>query len=362
VARALSAICISALVLAGCAGGDGDDRARIRGEVATVYVSAPRHGVSAADGAAVLAGARRALSERGGRAGELRIRMREVSATEDAGRAWDPAHVAANAERAAGDPDAIAYLGELDHGATAISLPVTNEAGVLQVSPGDGLTSLTQRVPGRPRAGPERHYPSGVRSFVRLGPTDLLEAEAIVARLMSAGANRIALVSDGGIYGGELAAQVASRARRAGLDPVASEQYGGEPDTIPDLARELAEAGPDAVIHTALRSPATVPLLTALADALPEAQMYATSGILAGGNIVIPAGLAGLGAFGPALSPEEGGYEAMRLVLDAVREGGRDRERVIGAALRLARERRDDRIALYRPDRGGRLQQVEITR
>jgi hypothetical protein len=179
---------------------------------------------------------------------------------------------------------------------------------------------------------------------------------------MSAGANRIALVSDGGIYGGELAAQVASRARRAGLDPVASEQYGGEPDTIPDLARELAEAGPDAVIHTALRSPATVPLLTALADALPEAQMYATSGILAGGNIVIPAGLAGLAAFGPALSPEEGGYEAMRLVLDAVREGGRDRERVIGAALRLARERRDDRIALYRPDRGGRLQRVEITR
>jgi branched-chain amino acid transport system substrate-binding protein len=55
--------------------------------------------------------------------------------------------VAANAKRAADDPTAMAYLGELDYGATAVSLPITNNAGVLQVSPGDGLTSLTERAP-----------------------------------------------------------------------------------------------------------------------------------------------------------------------------------------------------------------------
>ena len=71
-----------------------------------------------------------------------------------------------------------------------MSLPITNDAGLLQVSPGDGLTSLTQQPPGRPRAGPERHYPSGRRSFVRIGPTDLLEAEALVERARAAGAER----------------------------------------------------------------------------------------------------------------------------------------------------------------------------
>jgi ABC-type branched-subunit amino acid transport system substrate-binding protein len=61
--------------------------------------------------------------------------------------------VSANAKRAAEDPKAIAYLGELAYGASAISVPVTNDAQLLQVSPTDTLTSLTQSPIGRPRAG-----------------------------------------------------------------------------------------------------------------------------------------------------------------------------------------------------------------
>src|SRR5690349_14637381 len=75
---------------------------------------------------------------------------------------WDPSTVEANAKRAAADPDAIAYIGELDEGASAISVPVTNDAGILQVSPFDGLTSLTRDEPGTPLTnGPARYYPSG---------------------------------------------------------------------------------------------------------------------------------------------------------------------------------------------------------
>ena len=66
--------------------------------------------------------------------------------TDDRDHAWNPGLVAANANRAADDPTAIAYLGELDYGATAVSLPITNHAGLLQVSPGDGLTSLRDRA------------------------------------------------------------------------------------------------------------------------------------------------------------------------------------------------------------------------
>ena len=138
-----------------------------------------------------------------------------------------------NADAAADDPSAIAYLGELDYGASAVSLPITNDAGLLQVSPGDGLTSLTQRPPGRPRAGPERYYPSGRRSFVRIGPTDLQEADYLLERASAAGATRIAVVFDRDIYGRELAAQIVARARRAGLEPVASEEYRDQPERSP---------------------------------------------------------------------------------------------------------------------------------
>ena len=42
---------------------------------------------------------------------------------------------AGNAKTAAQDPSTIAYLGDLDSGATAVSLPLINAAGILQVSP-----------------------------------------------------------------------------------------------------------------------------------------------------------------------------------------------------------------------------------
>ena len=358
---ALLAAC--ALALSGCLGdGGGDEPTRIEGDTATVYSSAPRHGASAAAASAVVEGERRALDEAGGRAGGLRIRFRELPATDDEPEhPWDPALVSENADAAADDPSAIAYLGELDYGASAVSLPITNDAGLLQVSPGDGLTSLTQRPPGRPRAGPERYYPSGSRSFVRIGPTDLQEADHLLERASAAGAERIAVVFDRDIYGRELAAQIIVRARRVGLDPVASEEYRDQPDEIPDLVRRLAEAHPDAVIHAGVAGPGTARLLAEIDAQLATAPMFATSGILAGEqSLALPTER--IEAVGPAISPERAGYEAMRLVLDAVEEGRRDRRLVIAAARRLASRVADPRLAVYRPGPDGRLERVGVAR
>jgi branched-chain amino acid transport system substrate-binding protein len=346
---------VTSLALAGCFG-DAESR-RISGNRATVYVSEPRHGSSAVAAAQVLAGARRALAERRQRAGALRIRLRVLPATEDAERPWDPGLVAENAGRAADDPRAIAYLGELDYGASAVSLPITNDAGLLQVSPGDGLTSLTQRAPGRPRDGPERYYPLERRSFVRIGPTDLREAEALVARLRAAGAARFAIVFDREIYGRELSGQVVERARRAGLRPVATEEYQGDPEQAPDIARALAERRPEAIVLLGVAGRATAPLLRAIGDALPGVPLLAASGMLADPELALPAGLS-VEAVGPTLAPERAGYRAMRLVLDAVEEGGRDRRRVIAAARRQGRRMATGELALYRQGADGRFERV----
>jgi branched-chain amino acid transport system substrate-binding protein len=355
--------CGCALALPGCLGSDGaDEPVRVKGDTATVYSSAPRHGASAPVASAVMAGERRALADAGGRAGGLRIRLRALPATdEEPDHPWDPDLVNENADRAAGDPTAIAYLGELDYGATAVSLPITNDAGLLQVSPGDGLTSLTRRPPGRPRAGPERYYPSDERTFMRVGPTDLEEADYLIERVRAAGARRIAVVFGADIYGRELVGQIFARARRDGLEPVEAEEYRGQLDEIPDITEKLADARPDAVIHAAVAGRGTGRLLREIDARLPAVPLFATSGILAGRTgLAIPAGPARIVAVGPAMSPERAGYDAMRLVLDAVDEGQRDRRHVIAAARRLAPRIADRGLALYRPRADGRFERVEL--
>ena len=60
---------------------------------------------------------------------------------------WDPVAVGRNARRAAQDSSAAAYIGELDSQPTRASMPITNDAGIVQISPGASGVDLTQ--PGR---------------------------------------------------------------------------------------------------------------------------------------------------------------------------------------------------------------------
>jgi hypothetical protein len=100
-------------------------------------------------------------------------------------------------------------------------------------------------------------------------------------------------------------------------------------------------------------------MLAALATQLPGVPLYATSGILARPPTApVPAAPERVEALGPAVSPQRAGYEAMRLVLDAIEAGGRDRRRVIEAGLRLGRRAESERFQLYRLGADGLFERV----
>jgi branched-chain amino acid transport system substrate-binding protein len=141
----------------------------------TVYVSLPLTGPRGLDGRDAAAGARLALEEAGGKAGATEVRARFL---DDArGRPWDPVAVGENARRAVQDSSAAAYLGELDSEPTRASVPITNDAGLVQVSPGAGAVDLTGPAAGYPDS-PDRYRPSGRATFARTVPSDALVAEA----------------------------------------------------------------------------------------------------------------------------------------------------------------------------------------
>ena len=156
----------------------------------SVYVSMPLTGPRGPEGRDAADGARLALGEAGGRAGDLEVRAEYL---DDArGRPWDPAAVGENARRAVQDSTTTAYIGELDSQPTRASLPITNQAGIAQVSPGAGGVDLTRPAESYPDS-PDRYRPSGDPSFARVIPDDASQAAAVATLARELGLERVAL-------------------------------------------------------------------------------------------------------------------------------------------------------------------------
>lgn len=317
--------------IAGCGGDDAPETTRVAGDTLTVYASLPAHGETAAAGAEAEAGMRKALADARRQAARRTVRLVVLPSTRPGDRNWDPGTVEANAERAAEDPTTIAYLGELDQGASAVSLPVTNSAGILQVSPADGLTSLTRTPPGRPRAGPERYYPDRGWTFARLVPPDREAAEAIVAEIQKQDPRSLVVLHGERIADRELESMVLARLGIAPRQEVTRITVrDGEPDQVPGLLEEVTAARPDAIVLAAAGGPDAAALLAALARRFPDVPLWGAPQLLRdGGYASVPeSACAYTGVQGNARSL---GYDAMRLVLEATDAAGPDRLRVVRA-------------------------------
>jgi branched-chain amino acid transport system substrate-binding protein len=134
-ALVLSALALGAI---GCGGGGVSPDATL-----SIYVSAPLSGAQAAAGKRMCAEARRELARRGGRAGEVRLR---VICLDDAGGAphWRLAAVGADARRAVEDSSTVAYIGELEPAATRFSQPIVEAAGIGQVPGPSGQVAMAR--------------------------------------------------------------------------------------------------------------------------------------------------------------------------------------------------------------------------
>jgi branched-chain amino acid transport system substrate-binding protein len=357
VRRATLLLSIAALTgpVAGC--GDGSDEpTRVSGDRLTVYASLPAHGDDARAGADAELGMRRALADADGRAAGRRVRLTVLPANRPEDASWDPGTIEANAERAADDPTTIAYIGELDQGASAVSLPVTNRRNIFQVSPADGLTSLTRRPPGRPRAGPERYYPDGQMTFVRLVPPDLEAARTVVESLRERKVRRLTVVHGEQIAERELEGMVlALIGTGQPRDVTRVALRDDDPDAVTDVIEEVVAARPEAVLYAGAAGPAARQLIAALGDQLGDVPLWGGPPLVADPPVAgAPSESCGLTGVprSQRLTPrgrrlltdlrrESGrdvgteallGYEAMQLTLDAVKDGGPDRRRVARAA------------------------------
>ncbi|MBA2637424.1 MAG: ABC transporter substrate-binding protein [Solirubrobacterales bacterium] len=138
----------------------------------TIYSSLPLQGAARAQAEAAVDGAKLALEQAGGKVGKLTIQYTSLDDSTAQAGGWDPGQTSSNARKAAGDESTIGYIGEFNSGATAVSLPLLNEAGIPQVSPGNTAVGITSDDPGAGPGEPDKYYPTGKRTYARILPKD----------------------------------------------------------------------------------------------------------------------------------------------------------------------------------------------
>src|SRR5919204_6884615 len=126
----------------GGGGGGGESK------TLTIYSSLPLQGASRPQTTALVNGVKLALEQAGNKAGEFTIKYQSLDDSTAQAGSWTPEATQANARKVAQDPNAAVYIGEFNSGASAISIPILNQAGVPQISPANTAVGLTTGDPG----------------------------------------------------------------------------------------------------------------------------------------------------------------------------------------------------------------------
>ena len=262
--------------LAAC-GGQRESAVANGSDTLTLYSSLPLHGPDRERARDMVNAIKLALQEAGGKVGPFKITYVPLdSATPEAGT-WTADKVLDNARKAVRDLNAIAYIGERDSAATALSLPLTNEGHILQVSPSSTYDGLTRE--SRRHGEPERFYPSGERTFARVVPRDHVQASALVAYMKASGVRRLALIADRQIYGGGLADEVEKAAARQGIEVVDLGRIDARRGDLSATAQNVAETGLDAFLFAGTTDTGAARLFAAVAAAAPRMLLFGPAAV-----------------------------------------------------------------------------------
>src|SRR5215213_2078975 len=204
------------LVACGSGGSSGGGGACVSGNTLTLYSSLPFDPTDRKQSTDVVNGEKLALEEAGGKVGKFTIKYVSLDDATAAAGKWDPGQTSADARKAAQDASTIAYLGEFNSGASAISIPILNEANVLQVSPSNTYVGLT-RSEGADKGEPDKYYPAGKRTYGRVVPADHIQAAAQVTYQKDEGCKKTYILNDKEVYGKGIAVQVENIGKAQGL-------------------------------------------------------------------------------------------------------------------------------------------------
>jgi branched-chain amino acid transport system substrate-binding protein len=344
----------------GGGGGGGGDAAKS----VTIYSSLPLQGASRDQTEAMVQGIELALEQNKNKAGETTIKYQSLDDSTAQAGSWTPEATQANARKAAQDDSAVFYIGEFNSGASAVSIPILNEAGLAQLSPANTGVGLTTNEPGADKGEPDKYYPAGTRTYARIVPKDTIQGAALATTMKEDGCTNVAMANDKEVYGAGLARNIESAAKEQGLKVLSNEGIDTKAPNYRSLAQRFKGQNADCFVFAGITANGSVQIFKDMASALPDAKLYGPDGVAESGFVDpkkggIPESVGNrvkvtVATLSPDEYPPEGqeffelfeekynaknpdpyaiyGYEAMQLAIDVIkRSGDATRESVLKA-------------------------------
>jgi len=284
-APAIAAVAIATLA-AGCSSSGSSSSASgsagsgaASGNTVDIYSSLPLQGASNVQTIPMVNGMKLALAQAGGKAGKFTVNYTSLDDSTAAAGKWDPAQTAANARKVAADPKAVYYMGEFNSGASEVSVPILNQAGIPQVSPANTYVGLTTDLPGSAPGEPQKYYPTGDRTYLRIVPIDSIQGAADLLAMKQAGCTKVAIANDKEAYGAGLAQLIELEKGMYGVNVISNTGIDPTASNYRTYAATIKAQGADCFFFSGITANGGIQITKDVNAALPTAKMFGPDGM-----------------------------------------------------------------------------------
>jgi branched-chain amino acid transport system substrate-binding protein len=216
--RIISLIALGGLLIV-LAAHPATTQAAAAGKVIKIYESWPMQGSMIPEGKAMLNAAQMALDEVKGQVAGYKIELVFLDDASPTTGSWDGTVEANNAQKAIADEQAVVYFGTYNSGAAKVSMPLTNEAGMAQITPANSYPGLTKSGYGPGEPGIYR--PTGKVNYFRTYGADDFQGASGAAWAKCLGFKKVYILDDRQLYGKGIADVFEKSAKQIGLQVAA---------------------------------------------------------------------------------------------------------------------------------------------